>query len=708
MALIGNPNTGKSTLFNALSGMRAHVGNFPGCTVEKKVANTRFHDRPVQLIDLPGTYSLSARTADEMVSVNVLLDRQSGVADVDVIVCVVDASNLERNLYLFSQLRDLDKPVVLVLNMADTAKANGITIDREQLQERLGIPVVFTEAHRHRGLDEMKSAVTSAADSGSPAPLSVLPEPFNNMVEELKSYCAEQAPDKEWPVFLIERLLLDVGGETERRLTKTIPGIESRLTESRTQLQEQNCPVPSIEPVCRYRWIRESLQDIVTREEVSRISFSDRVDQVLTHRVWGLAFFAALMFGVFYAIYSGAGPFMDGIETLQGMISDFVASILPPGAFRSLLVDGIIAGVGSVVIFVPQIAILFLFIAIMEDCGYMARAAFLMDKLMTKIGLSGKSFLPLMSSYACAIPGVMATRVIENPRDRMVTILVAPLMSCSARLPVYVLMIGLFIETPWRQALSMFAMYSLGLVVAIPVAWILKKTWFKGEPAPFVMELPNYKQPSPRIVFARVYDRVLAFIKRAGTMIFATTILVWAAGYFPGDREETHQIEAQLESESLTESETGELEDRLNQLNGTLMEQSILGRAGHLVEPVVRPLGWDWRIGVGVLASFPAREVIVATLGTIYSLGGEVGEDDESLRSALLTSKWPDGTPVYNIPVAFSIMVFFALCAQCVSTLAVIYRETNSYFWPAFSFVYMTVLAYIGALITYQVGMLIV
>jgi ferrous iron transport protein B len=343
-----------------------------------------------------------------------------------------------------------------------------------------------------------------------------------------------------------------------------------------------------------------------------------------------------------------------------------------------------------------------------------------MDKLMTKVGLNGKSFVPLMSSFACAIPGIMATRTIENRRDRMVTILVAPLMSCSARLPVYVLLIGAFIPATrylggWvgLHGLVLFAMSSLGLVVAIPVAWLLKKTWFKGETPPFVMELPSYKWPSPRIVIHRVYDRGKSFITRAGTLIFATTILVWAAGYFPGDHTELDRITAQieqLESESGAdgppESKVDPLHRRRNELSGQLIASSVLGRVGHAIEPAVKPLGWDWKIGVGAIASFPAREVIIASLGTIYSLGGDVNEEDAGLQAAMRESKWPDGRPVYNIPVALSIMVFFALCAQCAATLMVMRRETNSWRWPLFAFVYMTTLAYVGALITYQVGML--
>ncbi|MGE5194085.1 MAG: nucleoside recognition domain-containing protein, partial [Deltaproteobacteria bacterium] len=398
-----------------------------------------------------------------------------------------------------------------------------------------------------------------------------------------------------------------------------------------------------------------------------------------------------------------------------------VAAVVPPGPLQSLLVDGVVAGVGAVLVFLPQIAILFLFIALLEDCGYMARAAFIVDRLMTKVGLSGKSFVPLMSSFACAVPGVMAPRVIENRRDRLTTILVAPLMSCSARQPVYFLMTAAFIPATaylggWitLQGMVLFGMTFLGAAVAVPVAWILKKTVFRGETPPFVMELPSYKWPSPRIVANRVYDRAKAFVVRAGTLIFATNVLIWAAGYFPGDHRRVDALQVEIERiqerDAIDPALRTELEPLIaeqNQLRSELLSQSILGRVGKSIEPLVQPLGWDWRIGVGVIASFPAREVIVGTLGTIYSLGGSVNEENQGLQAAIQSADWPDGRKVYNVPVAFSIMVFFALCAQCISTLMVIKRETNSWGWPAFTFFYMTALAYAGAFAAYRIGMLL-
>jgi ferrous iron transport protein B len=763
IALIGNPNTGKSTLFNALSGLQSHVGNYPGVTVEKKIGRMRWEGRQVQLVDLPGTYSLAPRTMDEMVAVNVLLGRQKDVGAVDAVICIVDASNLERNLYLVSQVLDLSLPTVVVLNMWDVAVGRGTQIDAAALAERLGVPVVTASAHRRQGLNELHAAIDQALAQGPATHPDLFPAAFNAECEQLKEQFAawgEEPP----PYYLLERLLLDVGGYLEAHLLDGRPAalgakLRDWLTAARERLGTAGCRVPAVEARVRYGWAREALQGIVTQPATRPVTFSDRIDRWLTHRVVGVLAFAAVMFVVFFAIYSGAQPLMDLCEAGQNAVAGFVGSLLSPGPLQSLLTDGVVAGVGGVLVFLPQIVLLFLFIALLEDCGYMARAAFLMDKLMTKIGLSGKSFVPLMSSFACAVPGVMATRVIENRRDRMVTILVAPLMSCSARLPVYLLLIGAFIPTTglggWLPALVLFAMYSVGILVSIPVAWLLKKTLFRGETPPFVMELPSYKWPSPWIVLSRVYDQGKAFVVRAGTLIFATSILIWAAGYFPASHREADQLHVELtdlqeqlgpqladrtkveqeiaaapapegsDPEAMLEREAAlqVAHQRLEELNGTLapydamverdhqlraqlLEESWLGRFGHAVAPAVRPLGWDWKIGVGVIASFPAREVIIATLGTIYSLGSEVAEDDVRLQTALQTSTWPDGRPVYTIPVALSIMVFFALCAQCASTLVTIRRETNSWAWPAFTFGYMTALAYVAAFAVYQVGQL--
>jgi len=718
VALIGNPNTGKSTLFNALTGGKSRIGNFPGVTVEKKVGRFETGDAKVQLVDLPGTYSLAPRSADEMVSVDVLLGRQADIGTPDAVVCIVDASNLERNLYLFSQVRDMGLPVLLVLNMWDVALQNGVKVDLKQLKQQLGVDIVTTSAHRNHGVEEVRAAIISTARQPAPPAIKLFPEAFYQEVEQLGHHFRTHGL-KEIPEFLLERIILDVHGEAEHR--SAVQGGESltsHLAEARNRLAASGCKVPLIETKARYDWIRRQLTGVIERTQApGHQTTSDRIDRWLTHRFFGVLAFVTLMFVIFQTIYPFAEPLMGAIESAQEFMGGVTESLIPPGAYAALLVDGLIAGVGSVVVFLPQIALLFLFIAMMEDCGYMARAAFLMDKLMTKVGLSGKSFLPLMSSFACAIPGVMATRVIENRRDRMVTMLIAPLMSCSARLPVYLIMVAAFIpETTWAggwiglQGMVVFLMSSIGALIAIPIAWILKKTLFKGETPPFVMELPPYKWPSLKMVFHRVYDRCKAFTIQAGTLIFAVTVLVWAAGYFPVDHTAQHQLLTQIEEkqESLAEDESSPeidaMQEEYNQISGELMRQSYLGRMGLAVEPVFKPLGWDWRIAIGAIASFPAREVIIATLGTIFSLGGDTDEESPELMGALQSATWPDGSPLITIPVALSIMVFFALCAQCGATLMVMKRETNSWRWPIFTFAYMTTLAYVAAWLTFRIG----
>jgi ferrous iron transport protein B len=718
VALIGNPNTGKSTLFNALAGMQAHVGNYPGVTVEKKIGRVRVGETTMRLVDLPGTYSLAPRSPDEMVSVDVLLGRQAEVGRIDAVLCIVDASNLERNLFLVSQVLDLGLPTVLVLNMYDVARQRGTEIDLPMLAQRIGIPVVPTEAHRRIGIEELRQAIVTTAESPAPSRPALFPQPFYDECAEIARELNGQNGTAV-PMYLVERLLLDVNGHVEQSLSaKGVARLGERVVAARERLAKAGFRVPTGEAKVRYAAIRELLSGVLRHPPQRRATLSDRIDHILTHRVSGLVVFVVVMFLLFQLIYTGARPLMSGIETGQKFVRSAVETALPPGALQSLICDGVIGGVGSVILFLPQIVFLFLFIGVLEDCGYMARAAFLMDRLMARLGLSGKSFIPLMSSFACAIPGVMATRVIENRRDRMVTMLVAPLMSCSARLPVYLLLIGAFIPaTTWLggwvslQGLVLLAMSSVGALVAIPAAWLMKQTIFRSETPPFVMELPTYKIPSPRVVFYRAYDRGRAFVTRAGTLIFATAIVVWFAGYFPGDHRQLNDVQAQIHAQERMSSgnpaqkaELTKLIERQNELSSSLIEASFLGRLGHAIEPAVRPLGWDWRIGVGAIASFPAREVIIATLGTIYSLGSDVEAGDQGLIDSLRNATRPNGTKVYNIPVALSIMVFFALCAQCAGTLMTIKRETNRWIWPVFTFVYMTTLAYVGAFLTYQIG----
>jgi ferrous iron transport protein B len=750
IALIGNPNTGKSTLFTALAGVRQRVGNYPGVTVEKKLGSLDLDGTRCQLVDLPGTYSLAPRSPDEMVAVDVLLGRQPDVGRIDAVLSILDASNLERNLYLLSQVLELGVPTVVALNMVDLARSHGLKIDAQRLQAQLGIPVVEVQANRRLGIGELKRALAAAvhAPAGVSQRESPFPAEFQREVAALQTALAEDAGGRSskssngasdgngpLPRYLVERLLLDTTGylqsalsRNRRRASETDPTAET-VQAARDRLASAGIGVPAIEAQSRYGWVAQVASGVVTHPPQRTVTPGDKLDRVLTNKFWGTLIFALAMLVIFTSVFIVADPLMGLIDEGIGAVGAAAESLFLPGPLRSLVVDGVIGGVGGVVIFLPQILILFFFLAVLEDCGYMARAAYLMDKLMVRVGLSGKSFIPLLSSFACAIPGVMAARVIENRRDRLTTILVAPLMSCSARLPVYAILIGAFI--PARkyaggliqlQGLTLFAMYLLGIVAAAGVALVLKRTLLRGPTPPFVMELPSYKWPSPSIVILRMAERGWAFIYRAGTLILAVSILVWAASYYPHNSAEVAtQLEPRAEAltatlESLSDESTQRtaVEDELLEVEHSIaaayQRDSYLGRLGHAIEPAVRPLGWDWRIGCAAIASFPAREVVMGALGVIYNLGSDLDVGDETdqdrLEARMRAAKWDDtGLPVYNVPVALSIMVFFALCAQCASTLVIIRRETNSWRWPVFTFTYMTALAYVGAMLTYQIGM---
>jgi ferrous iron transport protein B len=734
-ALVGNPNTGKTTLFNALSGLKQRTGNYPGVTVEIKTGKTTCDGQVFNLIDLPGTYSLAPRSPDEMVAVDVILGRRPEQPRPDVVVSVVDASNLDRNLYLTTQALELGVPVVVALNMIDVAEGQGLRIDADRLSRRLGLPVVPIQANKGWGLGPLRTAVAAAASAPKPSPGPTFPEAFEREASALRGTVGAETP-----LYLVRRALLDVGGYSEKQLVERLgAGVGMQVREARVRLAAAGCQPPGVEARARYAWIREATAGCIQRPNKRPVTWTDRLDKVLTHRIWGSLVFLLVMLVVFQAIFTGAQPLMKVIGAGKDWLADGLRDVLPAGPFTSLLLDGVLQGVGSVLVFLPQILILFAFIAVLEDCGYMARAAFLMDRLMARCGLSGKSFIPLLSSVACAVPGIMATRVIEDRRDRLATILVAPLMSCSARLPVYILLIGAFLTVGysfWVPGLVMFCMYAIGLVVAPLVALALKRTLLRGETPVFVLEMPSYKWPSLRLVVRRVVDAAWAFVRRAGTLILASMILVWALLYFPresadglaydvqfvelskelgGLREAAKNPEGGADADALA-LKISDKEKELHQLRGEWQRNSLLGRAGRAIEPAVRPLGWDWRIGMAALASFPAREVVVGTLGIIYNTGKVEADDiraakqpgETELGRALRDASWDDQPErkVFTVPTAISLMVFFALCCQCASTLAVIRRETRSWRWPAFTFVYMTALAYVGALVVYQVGRL--
>ncbi len=666
-ALLGNPNTGKSTLFTALAGIPTRVGNYPGVTVEEKLGRYTHRGRSIDLIDLPGTYSLVAQGPDEQVAVDVLHGRQQGVPRPDVVVVVADATNLERNLFLATQATELGLPLVVALTLTDVAARRGITINTAELGNRLGCEVIPVAAPSRRGLTELGDAICAAA----------VPRPLPLGPDGVDTERAPAARDAIRRYALVERIL---AGTVGRR--------------------PQSGPLPE-----------------------------ERLDQLLTHRIWGTLAFAAVMLLLFSAIFWLAAPLMDLISAGVDAVAERLAARLPAGAIRDLLIDGVLAGIGGVVVFVPQIALLFVFIAALEGCGYLARAAYLMDRLLVGVGLSGKSFIPLLSSFACAIPGIMAARTIENRRDRLLTILVAPLMSCSARLPVYLLLCGAFVPNlavglSWLRlpAVVLAGMYALGVIVAAAVAFLLSKTVFRGPPQPFVMELPGWRWPQPAVVLERAREAVWSFLTNAGTLILAMSVVIWALSNYPrreaaiaGDIEARRAaMAAALADPATPSSDREELATELAALEtpagaesarrGAIQRQSFLGQAGRLIEPVVRPLGWDWRIGCAAIASFPAREVVLGTLAVLYDLPEDDAEGT-GLERRLKAARWDDTSrPVFTLPVALSIMVFFALCAQCASTLVVIGRETGSWVWPVVTFVYMTTLAWLGAFMIYQLG----
>ena len=729
IAIAGNPNTGKSTVFNALCGARQKVANYPGVTVEKKLGYLRLGRHDVELVDLPGLYSLTAVSPDEETAADVLMGRlgDQDIPRPDLILCVLDATNLKRNLFLFSQIQELGLPVMVVLTMTDLMARTGVSVDVPALQKKLGVPVYPVIGRNREHLARLTAALEAEIERILANPVAPEVPPFGagararfpnaleGLVAELQQAYADFLP---LGSFEARQLLVSDRHALVPRIEE-IPAAREALARLREKTRELALS-PAAIAVARYGWVDEILNEVETREQNEDRSFGARLDRLLTHRVLGFAAFAGIMYTVFQAIYTWAGPFMDLIEEGTGLVGEFVGSFLvSTPMLQSLMVDGVVAGVGSVVIFLPQIIILFLFIAFLEDSGYLARAAFLMDRLLGWTGLNGRAFIPMLSSFACAVPGVMAARVMPDPRARLTTILVAPLMSCSARLPVYLLMIGAFIEPHFGAgwaALTLFGMHALGLIVALPVAYFLNRGVLKTPSIPFVLELPAYRWPSLFNVGFRAYEASKKFLMRAGTVIFAASIVIWGMSYFPRPESiatnieqkyapELSALQAAGESAESATNPREELQMRIdNEISGAYLEQSYLGRLGHAVQPLFAPLGFDWKISVGILGAFPAREVIIATLGIIYNVGASVDEESDSLKQRMAAEIRTDGTPVYTPLVAVTLMVFFALCSQCMSTLATVWRELNSGKWAAFLFVYMTGLAYICGLAVYQTG----
>lgn len=717
VALIGNPNTGKTSLFNTLTGLRQRVGNYSGVTVEKKVGQWSLDpEETVELIDLPGTYDLSAKSIDERIAVDVLSGHMEGEPTPDLVIVVVDAENLQRNLFLASQAADLEVPIVIALNCWDVAERKGLKIDCKLLEQRLGVPVVPTVANRRHGADDLSAAVLEALQSRPKMVRPSWPAPVKEALGQLRTKLVEEKGEALNEGELM-RLLFDKNSAVRSRLKTPLVAVEAIVKSARENLRSGGFNPDAAESLLRFRFLNPLLLDIIERQaNLKKRSKSEGIDQLLLHRFWGLAVFVGMMYIVFQSVYTWAGPFMALIEGATGWLQGLAASALTSTPMlQSLVVDGVIGGVGAFVVFLPQILILFLFIALLEETGYMARAAFLMDKLFQWCGLNGKSFVPLLSSYACAIPGIMAARTIGDPKARMITILIAPLMSCSARLPVYLLLIGAFVEPRYGPAVAgavLFAMHFVGALFAAPLAWLLNRTLNKGRaPQPFIMELPPYRVPRVNSIFWRMYESGKDFVIRAGTIIFAMTVIIWALLYFPRPAEVPLQIARENGVdivEALDDAAAKEdiFEQFERQIDAAYLEQSYMGRFGKFVQPVFAPAGYDWKITVGVLASFPAREVIISTLGITYSLGGEVDEESKDLRDAFKKAEWEsgprEGEPVYNLAVALSIMVFFALCMQCGATVAVIAKELN-WSWAVASFLGLTLIAWVAAVTVYQI-----
>jgi ferrous iron transport protein B len=728
VAVAGNPNSGKTTLFNTLTGLRAKVGNYPGVTVERKEGRMLGVDAgaPVTVLDLPGTYSLSPHSPDEEVTRDVLLHRLSEVPPPDVLLVVVDASNLQRNLYFTTQVAELGCPTVVALNMADVARENGHEINAPRLAAELGVPVVPVVATTGEGFGELRQRILEALRNPtafiSCRAFYELPEPVEREVRRLASQLGPAAQAQR--VRAEALLLLSDDRFVRSSAGQYSPALFREVTSARARLEDEGVDWRSAAIESRYRSLSVLHEAVAVDRAQPGETMSDRLDRFLTHKVWGLLVFCAILAVMFQTIFSLARIPMEGLEHGVNWLGQWVSGLMPPGALRSLLVDGVISGVGAVMVFLPQICLLFLFLGGLEDSGYMSRAAFLMDRVMAKVGLHGKSFIPMLSSFACAIPGIMATRTIEGPRDRLVTIMVAPLMSCSARLPVFTVLIAACIPDlrvfGWLKlpGLVLLSLYLLGVLSALGMAWLFKNTLLRGPAPMLIMELPPYRRPLLRTVLRHVWERSAVFLSQAGTIILGINIVLWFLVSYPTHSDIRQQYAARREQ--VMRTVIGELPEaqaaRKAQLTridveerGETLRNSFAGWLGRVVEPTITPLGFDWKIGIGLLTSFAAREVFVSTMSQVYSVkeDEEGGESGRSLVTAMRDQKRPDGTPLYTVRLGLALMVFYLFAMQCASTVAIVRRETNSWKWPVIQWLYMGVLAWCMAFLTFQGGKLL-
>ncbi len=695
IALVGNPNSGKTSLFNSLTGMNQRVGNFPGVTVDKKTGVTPISDTITgNIIDLPGTYSLYPKRLDEWVSYRVLLNQDREIK-ADLFVVVVDASNLKRNLLFCSQIIDLKKPVVVVLSMADLAKKKGIQVNIPELERELGVPVVAVNPRKGKGIIQLKKAIEQTASNLYKIPARDFIE--NKLlaaapIEELKSVIHE-ASDYSAIHYLINHEEFALDHVTQ----DTIENIERKHNFNHTKTQ-------ATEILQRYSRIKHIMNVAVTEPDpLEQKIFTDKLDNVLLHRRWGYLILLVVLFVLFQSVFWLAQYPMTWIEMFFSAASSWLSRTLPNGWFSDLVVNGVVAGLSGIMVFVPQIMILFGLITLLEDSGYMARISFLTDRLMRTVGLNGKSVMPLISGFACAVPAIMSARNIENRKERLLTILVTPLMSCSARLPVFTILIGLVIPNKYLlgffsiQALVMMGLYLLGLIMALIVSYVAK--WFIKikERSFFILELPTYRTPRLKNVAQAMVNKARIFVTDAGRIIMVISLVLWALSSF-GPTKRMAAVSSKYESLIVQQPQ---LKDSLEtEWNADKLKNSYAGILGKSIEPAIQPLGYDWRIGIALITSFAAREVFVGTMATLYS----VGENDEGLllRDKLHAAKKTDGTPLFTLATGISLMLFYLFAMQCMSTLAIVKRETKSWKWPVIQFVYMTGIAYVMSLIAYQ------
>ncbi len=699
IALIGNPNAGKSSLFNSLTGLNQKTGNFPGVTMEKLTGIWELEPkRPVEILDLPGIYSIYPKSIDEELVINILGDPTHPDFP-DMAIVVADASNLKRNLLLFSQVRDLGIPTVLALNMIDVAENEGYVINSIKLARELNVEVAEVNAKKGIGLNGLKLAVVKtlanryASNDALPLPVA------EDIIQEVQSTFGEGETYRSL-LWLMEHDRMKMFSTQQR---ETFDAIQNKHHFSSKKYQSE-------ETVKRYEQITEVVDRCVINlnrqwDAAPVRTWTDRLDKFFLHPVGGYVFFLAILFVMFQAIFTWATYPMDAIDGGVAMLNDWLKGVLPNSALTALLTDGLIAGIGGVLIFIPQIAFLFLFISLLEETGYMSRVMFIMDKLMRRFGLNGKSVVPLISGVACAVPAIMSTRSIGSWKDRLITILVTPLMSCSARLPIYTVLIALVVPENKAlfglfnlQGVALFGLYLLGFFMALISAWVMKVILQSKEKSYFIMELPTYKGPRFKHVALTIWNSVNAFVFEAGKIIVAISIVLWVlASYGPGDKI------AQSEARIRQENPTLQGVKLQNKISAEKLENSYAGHFGHFVEPVIRPLGYDWKIGIALITSFAAREVFVGTMSTIYSMGGEVDDENATIKNRMRAEINPaTGKPMYDAALGFSLLIFYAFAMQCMSTLATTYRETKSWKYPLIQFGYMTALAYLSAFAVYQ------